>query len=220
MKQYISLIAIMLAVLTGCSDDNPPQSPVYYDIVCLEADSADGSVFSLTKPGSAEEITLVAPQRVNTDIVPVGNRLLLMYYIPVGGEAYKSGPVTVRGYGTIVNGTLEESDGVPEGWDRDPVYLLSAWQSGRYLNIHARLPYDENPRRFTLAMPAGQTDSSCPDIYLVHALAEDVTTFSRAYYVSFDISALVDDPAVTGFTLHLNNSNLRLDEIKFTIPAP
>lgn len=206
----------MLGVMSGCSDDdNPSDSAVLYDIVCLEADSPAGSVFTLTKPGSSEIVTLTTTQRINTEVVGVGDRLLLMY-VADNGVAYTSGSVTVMGYGTIVNGVLTETAELPAIWDRDPVYLLSAWLSGPYLNIHARLPYDENPRNFTLAMPAEQADPSCPDIYLVHALEVDVTTFSRAYYASFDISRIVDDPAIKGFTLHVNNSNLSLDEIKFS----
>ncbi|MDE6317988.1 MAG: hypothetical protein K2L73_06275 [Muribaculaceae bacterium] len=215
MKKYILLIASMLGVMCGCSDDsNPSDSAPLYDIVCLEADTPAGSVFTLTKPGNRAIVTLTAAQRIDTDVVRIGDRLLLMY-VADSGVAYRSGSVTVKGYGTIVNGLLRETDDVPPAWDRDPVYLLSAWQSGHYLNIHARLPYDENPRDFTLAMPAVQTDPSCPDIYLVHALEADVTTFSRAYYASFDISRIVDDHAITGFTLHVNNSNLSIDEIKF-----
>ena len=81
--------------------------------------------------------------------------------------------------------------------------------------MHVRLPYQQGPRDFTLAMPEIQADSSYPDIYLVNASETDVATFSRAYYASFDISALINDPQVEGFTLHLNNSNLNLDEIRF-----
>lgn len=206
----------MLMSVVACSDDgDPSDTAVLYDIVCLQEDTDAGSVFTLCKPGSDDVITLTAPQRLNTRAVPVGNRCLLMY-VPDGGAAYQSGAITVRGYGTIVNGELSTTeDTEPAGWNRDPVYLLSAWRAGRYLNIHARLPYDENPRDFALVMPETQSDRSYPDIYLVHALSADVTTFSRAYYASFDISRFIDDPGVNGFTLHLNNSNLHLDKIRF-----
>lgn len=212
----MSLITAVMTVVTGCSDgDEPSEEAILYDIVCLEKDSGEGSVFSVSKPGNDENIILTTPQRVDTRIVAVGERLLLMY-VPQSGVAYQSGAVSVRGYGRIVNGELAVTEGAETaGWDRDPVYLLSAWRAGRYLNIHARLPYDENPRAFMLAMPETQVDGRYPDIYLVHALEADVTTFSRAYYASFDISQIIDDPDTEGFTLHLNNSNLRLDEIRF-----
>lgn len=211
----VCLVGILMSVTACSGEGDPSDTAVLYDIVCLEEDSETGSVFTLSKPGSHDIITLSAPQRLNTSAVPVGNRCLLMY-VSDSGAAYQFGSITVRGYGTIVNGelsTIEEEE--PVGWDRDPVYLLSAWISGRYLNIHARLPYDENPRDFALVMPGKQSDSRYPDIYLVHALNADVTTFSRAYYASFDISRLFDNNEVEGFTLHLNNSNLNLDKIRF-----
>lgn len=212
----LNILLLMMVSLSSCSgDDNPSEQAVIFDIVCLERVTDAGSVFTLSKPSADEIITLQAPQRIDTRLVPEGDRLLIMY-VPDGGVAYRSGPVTVKGYGLIVNGTLAETEGESvDGWDRDPVYLLSAWRAGKYLNLHARLPYDENPRAFTLAMPRIQADRSYPDIYLEHALAADVTTFSRAYYASFDISRLIDDPDVKGFTLHLNNSNLDLNEIRF-----
>lgn len=219
MNRIVNIIMLLaLIVAPGCSsDDNPSDEAVIYDIVCLARDSDDGSVFTLSKPGSDDVITLTTRQRIDTKLIPVGNRLLLRY-VPDGGVAYQSGPVTVSGYGTIVNGNLTrlpEND--IEGWDATPVYLLSAWRSGNYLNIHARLPYDERPRAFTLAVPDTQSGNTFPDLYLVHALEADVTTFSRAYYISFDISELVDDTLVDGFTLHVNNSNLDLKEIKFDL---
>lgn len=215
MKKYLSLIIVMLLSLTSCSDDNPSNSAVLYDIVCLEDDSDTGSVFTLCKPGSDELITLTARQRLDTRIVAPGDRLLLMY-VSQSGEAYRSGEITAKGYGKIVNGELNVTDGEEiADLEREPIYLLSAWRAGKYLNVHVRLPYQEGPRDLTLAMPATQTSSNCPDIYLVNASETDVATFSRAYYASFDISQLVNDPHVEGFTLHLNNSNLNLDEIRF-----
>ena len=215
MKKYFSVIVILLLSLTSCSDDNPSDSAVLFDIVCLEEDSENGSVFTLCRPGNDEVITLTTPQRLDTRVVAAGDRFLLMY-VPESGEAYRSGAVTAKGYGKIVNGELTVTEGNEiEGWDREAVYLLSAWRAGKYLNMHVRLPYQQGPRDFTLAMPEIQADSSYPDIYLVNASETDVATFSRAYYASFDISALINDPQVEGFTLHLNNSNLNLDEIRF-----
>lgn len=219
MSRFLNII-ILLALIAApacSSDDNPSDEAAIYDIVCLAADSAAGSVFTLSKPGSDDVITLTSSQRIDTKLIPVGNRMLLRY-VPVSGVAYQSGPVTVSGYGTIVNGRLTHLPAnAIEGWDATPVYLLSAWRSGNYLNIQARLPYDERPRAFTLAMPDTQSGNSYPDLYLVHAMEADVTTFSRAYYISFDITELVGDTQVDGFTLHVNNSNLDLKEIKFDL---
>lgn len=209
-------ILLILTFFCSCSDDTPSDTAALYDIVKLESQSSSGAVFTLCKPGSDEEIRLTAAGvNLNADIVAVGDRCLLIY-TPADGQAYKSGAVNARGYQRIVNGTLQTvTDSDIAGWDRDPVYLLSAWRMGNYLNMHLRLPFDDNPRKFTLAMSETPADPSCPDLYLIHALQADVATFSRAYYASFDISQLIADPAVTGFTLHVNNSNLNLDTLHF-----
>lgn len=218
MTKYLYMLIMLMVGFSSCSEDeNPSDEAVLYDIVCLEDSSEKGSKFSLCKPNSDEVISLTALQQIDSQYVNIGERLLLKY-VPESGIAYQSGAIIVKGYGQIVNGELSIAEGdVPQGWDRDPVYLLSAWRAGKYLNLHLRLPYDENPRDFRLVIPSNQIEERCPDIYLVHALEADVTTFSRAYYASFDISMLIDNPDIDGFTLHLNNSNLSLDALRFAI---
>lgn len=216
MTKYPYMLILLMAGLASCSDDeNPSNEAVIYDIVCLEETSESGSVFTLSKPSSDDTVTLTATQQIDSRYVATGERLLLKY-VPESGVAYQSGKVTVKGYGVIVNGELTATEGdAPEGWDKDPVYLLSAWRAGRYLNMHVKLPYDENPRDFKLVIPSNQVDERYPDVYLVHALDADVTTFSRAYYASFDVAMLIDNPDIDGFTLHVNNSNLSLDALRF-----
>lgn len=220
MRKYLFILLILTALtsVTSCSDETPNDEAALYDIACLESMDNSGSVFTLCAPGSDDLITLKCPQKIDPNIVETGDRLLIRY-VPADGIAYKSGGITLTGYSTIVNGTLSTlPDEELNEWDKTPVYLLSCWRSGRYLNIHARLPYDDRPRAFTLAMAENPSDPAFPDLYLVHAVETDVATFSRAYYASFDISALTTDPAVKGFTLHINNSNLNLPEIPFYFP--
>lgn len=220
MKNYITIAVVLLSalIMTSCSDDNDPSTEAdIYDIVRLESTNDNGSVFTLSKPDSDDIITLTSPQRINTKSVPEGDRLLLRY-VPDNGKAYTSGSVIVKGYGTIVNSTLVTRTAEEiEGWDKTPVYLLSCWRSGKFLNIYARLPYDNTPRAYSLAMEENPDNPAVPDLYLIHALETDVNTFSRAYYSSFDITELCDNPAIEGFTLHVNNSNLHLDEIEFAL---
>lgn len=220
MKKYIYHIIISLialSVMPSCSGDDPNDEAPLYDIVCLESINANGSVFTLTKPDNDDLITLTSRQTIDTRLVKTGDRLLIRY-VPDDGVAYKSGEVTLKGYGTIVNGVLTTlpADEIID-WDKTPVYLLSCWRSGNYLNFHARLPYDEKPRSFTLAMEENPSDPTHPDLYLVHARETEVATFSRAYYASFDITALCSDTDVKGFTLHINNSNLNMDKIDFQL---
>lgn len=215
-------ICLLAASVSGCSDEEPTAEITLYDIVKLESYGEAGCTFTMTKPLSAELITLSTPQHIDTSLVHVGNRLLIAY-VPSNGEAYTSTRVTLSGYSTILNYDLEDTCLFPErfpNWDADPVWLMSAWQSGNYLNVRVRLPYSEEPRQFALVRNLLETCSpDCPNLYLVHNLDNaDFNTFDRAYYASFDISSLCEDAYIKGFNLILNNSNLKVDTIPFTLP--
>lgn len=211
-----------IALVSGCSDDSdgPTDEIVSYDIACLKSqDSKLGGVYTLQLPLSSTSVTYYTKQLIDTTRIHVGDRLLIAY-VP-SGKPYTSGNISLRGYAPITNSKLlfgSETD--IENFDRDPVYLLSAWLSGPYLNVKARLPYDESPRRYGVAVDtvALKKNPGCPEIYLIHELGQATNpdaTFPRAYYASFDLSALLADQAVETITLHLNNSNLPDNTITF-----
>lgn len=216
----LCLTTAVLLAATSCGDDKDPSSEIVsYDIVRLESQTEAGATFSLQKQLAAEPVIYTTHQRLDTKAFPVGNRLLIAY-VPVSGIPYASGEILLRGVAQITNSALHNVDpkDIPY-WADDAVWLISAWRSGNYLNIHARLPYDESPRQFGVACDTVGGDPTWPDLYLVHALGDEApaATFDRAYYASFDISSLTASDDVNGFTLHLNNSNLRLDAIPFPL---
>lgn len=211
-----ALVAIL--IVTGCSDDDPTDRIILYDVVKLEQQTDKISVFTLQKPLADHPVTLTSPRPViDTDIITVGERLLLAY-IPATSEAYTDSQITVTGYSQITNGvlTFEKINDIKD-LDTEPVYLLSVWRSGDCLNFHIRLPFDNKPRTFTLAADTDSADPSSPDLYLIHGRETIFPTFDRAYYASFDISALTDDPGISSFTLHLNNSNLPENTFRFDL---
>lgn len=219
-------MAIAAASLLGsCAGDtdNPSSEAVCYDIACLKSqDSKTGAVYTLQLPQAAAPVNYYTKQLIDTSRIHVGDRLLIAY-VPAG-KPYESGNISLRGYATITNAKLLRGSAKDiAGYDSDPVYLLSAWLSGPYLNVKARLPYDESPRHYAVAVDtvAMESNPSHPDLYLIHTLNEATdpgATFPRAYYASFDLTSLLSDPAVEGFTLHLNNSNLPTNALHFTKP--
>lgn len=213
----VIMVSIMAAMLASCDDGKPSDEFVLYDIACLESTGSNGSTFTLCKPGNNNVVTLKSPQAVDTNYVKPGQRLLIRY-VPDNGIAYTSGSIALKGYGTVINGKLNlDTDTVPSDWDKTPVYIMSCWRSGSYLNMQLKLPYDNTPRKFDLMIPFDQLLEEYPDIYLVHALEADVNTFERSYYASFDISYLLNSTGMKGFTLHFNDSNLRINEMKFNL---
>lgn len=220
MKRIFGIFAAA-SLLAGCSSDgDPSDSAVSYDIVRLEAQKAEtGGVYTFQKPESSETVTYTTAQLIDTTRVHVGDRLLIAY-VAESGTPYVSGAIRLRGYAPITNSALRKVDaaGIAD-WDKDPVWLASAWMMGNYLNVRARLPYDATPRRYCVAIDTiNPGPASRPDVYLVHARGDDApeATFDRMYYASFDMTELLDNEQVEGFTLHVANTNLPLDKLNFS----
>lgn len=210
----------MAALLAGCSDETPSEVAVVYDIVAFRGQEAGPSTFTVAKPGSGVVATYTAQHAViNTEYVEPGQRLMLAYTLPDGREPYTSGAVNVTGYSRINN--AEMSEGTHDKTvieNPEDVYLQSVWLSECYLNFNLMLPYDDNARLLDLMLDLDSADPACPDVYLLHRRIEQQPTFQRRYYISYDISALVDNLSISSFTLHLDNSNL--PDKTFTIRIP
>lgn len=213
------LCILSLILPAGCSDNSDPTSEiVIYDIVAFRGQEDGYSHFSISKPRSQETVTFTAQGAViNTELVSPGQSLWLAYTTN-GRQAYTSGDITVKGYSVITNASMidlsrEVIDS--ESSTAEPVYLLSAWISENFLNLHLQLPYDDKVRLFTLARDTDSPDPCCPDLYLIHRREAQTPTFDRAYYVSYDISELTSDSSISGFTLHLDDTNLPIGTIEF-----
>lgn len=216
---HVILTIILTAAITSCRDTSDPGAVdvTAYDIVCLRATGDDGSTFTLTLPDDDELITYTARQRIDTARVKPGERLLLAY-LPAGNTPYKSGEITVKGYGQVYNDRLRIGHIADmDGWDRDPVYLLSAWMSENYLNLRARLTYDTEPRTLMVMIDSVTIDRERPVCYLVHRMAKPTVNFDRNTYVSIDMSALRRLDYCRGFELRLNDSNMPARSITFDL---
>lgn len=218
--RHILPALLLLTLSAGCRDTDGPESvePTIYDIVCLRGVTTAGSTFTLTKPEGDRIITYTSHQLIDTAIVAPGERLMLSY-TPSGGRApYTSGAVTAHGYATVYNDPLRGAtiDSFPD-WRRDPVYLLSAWMSEDFLNLRARLTFDDRPRRLFVMLDTLTIDRAYPACYLIHRTQEPVDNFERAYYISIDMSALRKLPDCRGFRLFLRDSNLEIDSLTFDL---
>ena len=213
------LIAATALTVAACSDDGEPTTnATVYDILCLADVGQSGSIYTLTKPGSDQLITYHSAERLDTSRIKLHSRFMLAYRVPGGGKPYVSGRIQPIGLSLINNDTLRHGYiSKIEGWDRDPVYLLSSWMSQDYLNLRARLPYDTEPRTLQVMVDSLTLTQEYPDCYLVHRLKEPINTFERAYYISIDMSALRELENCKGFNLLLNNSNLETDKYTFTL---
>ncbi len=208
---FVILLGLMLPLLmSGCREEgiDGTVEMTLYDIVTFNGNIDGRADFTLVKVDDTPEINLTADRSLDVEQDRIPGRMLISY-IPAGGKAYESGPVTLLS-ASLINSAdvLTTWHDEYDGWDSDGVYLYSIWRSGRYINIHVRLTYTVEPRVFCMAADPSTLLSDYPDIYLVHILESPVDSHDRAYYASFDLSPVWDSDNVKGVRIHIANTNL------------
>lgn len=206
------LIAIFATLLAGCVNSNTIDGdiiPVLTDVVTFDGNIDGCARFSFNMIDDSPTINLVGNKELNDENLAPGRRILLSYQYDNGKEAYQSGNITIRAVSLINNGNvgvlpLDEL----EGWNDDSVYLYSIWRSGCYINIHCRLIYSTEPRRFALVASESSLDADIINLYLVHDLPTPVNSFDRTYFASFNIADVWNRPRCKGIRIHIANSNL------------
>jgi hypothetical protein len=169
-------------------------------------------VFTFRRSGDSPLITLTGVASQTLDIES-GTRVLLRYQ-PENGEAYTSGPVAVKYVLNINQDVLRQGD--ITGWDADPLYLLSMWRSGEYINMEAEVVYSETSRRFALVADESTLNDANPQLYLVHDTKNAPDNFSRRIYASWNVAALWNRTGCRSITIHVNDSNRGLSTITFS----
>lgn len=214
-----ALVSALLALTLGSCGEEGVDGPVEMtctDMVTFTGNIGNRATFTFQKMDDSPEITLTAQSSISADGLEAGTRMLISY-IPHDNRAYTSGPVRLLGARAVTQSSIitewrEEYD----NWDKDKVYVYSAWRTGRYLNVHMRLTYSSEPRIFCLAADPSTLESAWPDVYLVHAMDGEVDNHDRAYYASFDINDVWSRPGVEGIRVHIANSNLDKQIFTFT----
>lgn len=205
--------------MVACADnDDPgPQTPIISDIVQLTASTPSATQFAIYRENAPDIILNAIDARIDPSRVKISESLMINYTMADGSETSRSGDINLRAYYAINNSPLQRGDisQFPD-WDKDEVYLVSIWRAGDKIDLRCRLPYDTNPRTFTLLLDQSTADEPIPDLYLVHQLQKPVESFDRNYYASFDISDLWQQTTCRGVTIHIANSNLPQRQYRFT----
>lgn len=207
-----------LTILTGCDDSDSVNGPVdvtSWDIATFTGNSAGHATFTVSPGDDAPVAILTADRTLESENIKPGDRVYIAY-VPADNRPYTTCSITLLTVSRINQADVEAVDFNPnDGWDKDPVYLLTAWRTGTYLNIYCRLPYSTEPRIFTVTADRATVGTPRPQLYLHHTLPEAVNSFSRAYYASFDISAIWNLPTTEAVDLHIRNSNLPVTTYTF-----
>ncbi len=208
------ILPVFIMAFSSCSvNDNTYDGEVtatLYDIVTFTGNDNGQAVFTFNQVDDSPEVTLRANGTLDDKRIEPGKRIYIAYQ-PVHGKAYVSDDIRLYSLASINNGTINTEESIadfPE-WDRDKVYLLAAWRSGKYINLQTRLVYTKEPRKYRLVGDPETFGDHYPDVYLLHQLNEETDNFQRTFYASFDISPIWELPTCRGITLHISNSNLK-----------
>lgn len=185
----VSLLCILFACMTGCSDEPEDYPPIVSDLLLVRTDALgrcqaavldDGSVYPLVSQDlwTDKRDTLVRCQASYT----IENGKLNFYGLT---EVFASRPYPA-------DFILQLGDGV---LPRDPMKVVSMWKSGGYINMHLSL------------MTAGQKGHSyafCEDstgcYSLLHSRpSDDAEAYSKNVYFSMPIPQGVD---TVSFSVH------------------
>lgn len=208
---FLPLILPVLLLLAACSEkgSDEPHPATLYDICeVAQAGTATPTILHLYRPDSDEPVILTAPAGALGQPAPDPGTSIMAAYTPASGEPYTSGPVTLHRWATITNLTIQEAktENDLQGWDNDPVWLLSAWRAGNKICMRLRLGYDTAPRRFALLLDPATLEDPIPTAYLYHSRPTDAPTFDRQYYVAIDITPIWSLPTTSSLRIRLANS--------------
>ncbi len=221
----MSVVSLVQASLTvACDDEDKAEvhNATLYDIVEFVAQDGTGTVFALWRPDAVKPVTLTTSSPViNTSVVELGESVFLAY-TPLAGEAYKPGVIEVSAYGTVNNSPLMKSPTEKlDGWDSEPIYLMSLWRAGNKVCMRLRMTYDMAPRMFSLVVDEATIGDEYPTAYLYHKRPADVPNFSRQYYAAFDVTSMWNTPGCKGLRIRVSNSNIpSLDTFVVENPTP
>lgn len=216
-RLLFSLFCLLL--LAACRPDgvDGPVAMPLTEIVTFEGNIGSGgeAVFSLFPDADSEPVTLVASAPLASDF-DAPSRMLIRY-APLSGASGSPRSISLLGGSHINQGPVKtEWHSEYDAWDRDPVFLYSVWRTGPWLNFRLGLPYDDDPRLFTLALVPATAADPYPTLCLVHVLPDDAPdTFRRTIYASYDISEVWRQPTAKGVKVRVNNSNLPIHEFIF-----
>ena len=206
MKNPLSILtvtALSLLSLISCGEkgSDEPHYAVLYDLCEVSEASASSPVtLLLYLPDSDEAVTLTAQAGALGSTPPEAGTPVMIAYTPQNQTPYTSSPITLYRWSEVtcipIHTAKETAD--LDGWDDDPVWLISSWRAGTKICLRLKLGYDTTPRRMGLIIDPATVDDPVPTAYLYHDRQGDSPTFDRQYYLTFDIASLWDLPEIEG----------------------
>lgn len=203
-KTYCLLMLFaLICSMASCSKSNEPiigpeiPNDALYDIVTLVATTANSSTFSVQKNENSAPATYFSSVSLlsNTDIKP-GSRLLIAYKMQHDAPAYSTGAITLYGFSRLNNtepDVLIGTSAAYNGWDTEPMKMLSMWLTGDYLNVHSQMftTVTGRPTRYILVADQSTLDNPIIEVHLILKSNNSDGGNLSPIYASFDIYELL-----------------------------
>ncbi|MDO5394428.1 MAG: NigD-like C-terminal domain-containing protein [Bacteroidales bacterium] len=212
-KLTLLTLAFALAAVsfTACNDDdnNIPDNAFTYRMVTFEAQNDNGSVFTYQEGEYTPVITLTATQRIDTEKVKIGQRLVIAYRDAFTPGDASDGNISLVGYVPVHNGVLERgTSNDSDGFRSNMVQMASEWITGKWLNINMSAILRSEPKSFRLVADESTLNEEYPSVYLLFQTDDQDRGTLKTVYASFDIEWLwSDDNPCKGFILKTANQN-------------
>lgn len=210
---------LSLASLCGCRDTSGPAevNPSMRDIATFAGNGPRGAVFTLRQAGDSPLVTLTASAAVDAEAYTPGSRVYIDY-TPASGKPYTSGEITLNYVANINTAVLLALDMAQHtDWDATGVFLYSIWRTGPYINLHARLPYNPEPRKIALVIDKNSMNEAQAHLYFMHVTRPEYDTFERDYFMSYDLKEFLSGHTPQELVVHVNNTNLPQKEFSFPL---
>ena len=210
-SHLVALILIFTAsiVVTSCNSNNNdyPETEFAYAIVTFESTNDNGSVFTCIEEGDGPLVTFTSIQKVDTEVIPVGTRILIVY-TALNGNPSVSGQITVYGYQYVLNAELTEATAEStNSFSSMAQEVASIWRSGEWINVQTQCTYNKEPETYQLVVDESTLDDAYPVAYLIYQNRDLGNATTKPFYATFNISSLWNSETVKGLTVNYVNQS-------------
>lgn len=188
-------------------------------MVTFTEQSGDLSVFTFQVSQNAPITTLVAPVKLNTEVVALNSRLIIGYNVPEGVKYGESTTIELKSAALIYNDTvrIEQISEYPL-WDVANVSIQKVWLTGQYLNLAAYTPSANDKTEIVMVADKSTLTSETVKIYAVYNNTASAAALTREYYASYNLSDLFKlAPGMKNLTVYTPGGNSVNFEIKATL---
>lgn len=205
------LTGALITAMCACSDnddDNRNVNPTIYDIAQLQLTPEQPASFLLYSRENTPPTTLLP---TNLPTLPSdalsGNSYMIGYRVMAQPLPYTM-QVELTTCSLINNSDIKLiAPDKLNGWDANPVWVVSVWPAGDKVNMHVLLEYDAQPRLFALVVDESTLSDPFPTAYLFHQRRTDTPGYQKKYYAAFNCEPLWQTQGVEGLIIKVNNSN-------------